>query len=270
MEPSTNSDQMCYLCKDLCSSLADLKQHIKVVHNLKKSEADVFVKLSVEEKLRRKEEANLDEEEEKELSEEFKAFLEAEVKSSFDFLFKDLFDVLNGKVVPNIPEEELDEDFSVSDIRDAFQRLGDEIQNVEIRESLIDAFKQDFESQKLERENSKQEQNTNTKKDPNTDTEREPKRKQRDERQRFKIPERREAETGLLPITSDHSSRFFILDHLATVEIFLSSFPFSLSLPTDFLTSHIILHAILISPTRSGRFFILGHLATIEIYFQCF
>ena len=236
MEPSTNSDQMCYLCKDPCSSLADLKQHIKVVHNLKKSEADVFVKLSVEEKLRRKEEANLDEEEEKELSEEFKAFLEAEVKSSFDFLFKDLFDVLNGKVVPNIPEEELDEDFSVSDIRDAFQRLGDEIQNVEIPEALIDAFKQDFESQKLERENSKQEQNTNTKKDPNTDTEREPKRKQRDERQRFKIPERREVETGLLPITSDHSSRFFILGCVAITEIFLNNFcpfPFSLSLSSD-------------------------------------
>ena len=223
MELSTNSYQMCYLCKDLCSSLADLKQHIKVVHNLKKSEADVFVKLSVEEKLRSKQEANLDEkvdDKEEELTEEFKAFLEAEVKSSFDFLFKDLFDVLNGKVVPNIPEEELDEDFSVSDIRDAFQRLGDEIQNVEIPESLIDAFKQDFESQKLERENSKQEQNTNTKKDPNTDTEREPKRKQRDERQRFKIPERREVETGLLPITSDHSSRFFILGHLAITEIF--------------------------------------------------
>jgi len=142
MEPSTNSDQMCYLCKDPCSSLADLKQHIKVVHNLKKSEADVFVKLSVEEKLRSKEEANLDEkvvdyDEEEELTEELKVFLEAEVKSSFDFLFKDLFDVLNGKIVPNFPEEELDEDFSVSDIRDAFQRLGDEIQNVEIPESLI-------------------------------------------------------------------------------------------------------------------------------------
>ena len=226
MEPSTNSDQMCYICKDLCSSLADLKQHIKVVHNLKKSEAHVFVKLSVEEKLRRKEEANLDEEEEKELSEEFKAFLEAEVKSSFDFLFKDLFDVLNGKVVPNIPEEELDEDFSVSDIRDAFQRLGDEIQNVEIPESLIDAFKQDFESQKLERRNSEQEQNTNTKKDPNTDTEQEPKRKQRDERQRFKIPERREVETGLLPITSDHSSRFFF-GCVATIEIYFQCFPLS-------------------------------------------
>ena len=112
MDSPLNAEQECCLCQSSCNSLNDLKNHLQYVHNLKKSERDVYVKLSIEEKQKKKEEGEnvLEREDEgffkenegkeEEISEAFKSFLEAEVKSSFDILFKDLFDVLDGKTLP--------------------------------------------------------------------------------------------------------------------------------------------------------------------------
>ena len=49
--PLNAEEQECCLCQDSCNSVPDLRNHLQLVHNLKKSERDVYVKLSVEEKL---------------------------------------------------------------------------------------------------------------------------------------------------------------------------------------------------------------------------
>ena len=124
MESPLNAEQECCLCQSSCNSLDDLKNHLQFVHNLKKSDRAVYVKLSVGEKLKKTEEGEnvleredkaflKENDQEEEISEEFKSFLEAEVKSSFNILFKDLFEVLDGKTLPDIPEGDLEKDFSI-------------------------------------------------------------------------------------------------------------------------------------------------------------
>ena len=56
MDSPLNAEQECCLCQSSCNSLNDLKNHLQYVHNLKKSERDVYVKLSIEEKQKKKEE----------------------------------------------------------------------------------------------------------------------------------------------------------------------------------------------------------------------
>ena len=213
MDSPLNVEQECCLCQDVCSSLDDLRSHLRNGHNKNKSEAALFVKLSVEAKVGKKVEEGGEEEgedllqetDDEEISEEFKAFLEAEVKSSVDSLFKDLFDVLNGETVPDIPEGDFEEEYSIVDIRDAFEDLQDEIQRMEIPDSVMDSLKEAFESQATNEQVSKEETNVE---------EEEPKRK-RSEESGFKVPENRgEATTELAPLASDHSSRSFLFPPL--------------------------------------------------------
>ena len=221
---SLNAEQECCLCQDSCNSLNDLKNHLQVVHNLKKSDRAVYVKLSVEEKLKKKTTITLEGEgfpeetdDAEEISEEFKAFLEAEVKSSLNFLFKDLFDVLDGKAAPDIPEGDLEEDFSIADIRDAFENLGEAMEKMDIPDSVMTSLREEFEAQKTEivEEEPKRKQRekesgfkvesgevSNAVEKPNMEGKREMK-------SSFKVPEKRSSsEAGLMPVTSDHSSRF--------------------------------------------------------------
>ena len=205
MDSPLNVEQECCLCQDVCSSLDDLRSHLRNGHNKNKQEAALFVQLSVEAKVGKKVEEGVEEEDllqetdDEEISEEFKAFLEAEVKSSVDSLFKGLFDVLDGKTVPDIPEGDFEEEYSIVDIRDAFEDLQDEIQRMEIPDSVMDSLKEAFfESQATNEQVSKEETNVE---------EEEPKRK-RSEESGFKVPENRgEATTELAPLASDHSSR---------------------------------------------------------------
>ena len=197
-----------------------------MVHNLKKSERDVYVKLSVEEKLKRKEEMGEDEgffketSAEEEISEEFKSFLEAEVKSSFDILFKDLFDVLDGKTLPDVPEGDMEKDFSIADIRDAFDELGEAFDNMEIPDSLITSLREEFEAQKTDIstpdevssvvENREEAKGKPRKEERSLKVEKqfaneEAKKKKREKS--FKVPEKL-GEAGLAPVQSDRSSRF--------------------------------------------------------------
>ena len=221
---SLNAEQECCLCQDSCNSLNDLKNHLQVVHNLKKSDRAVYVKLSVEEKLKKKTTITLEGEgfpeetdDAEEISEEFKAFLEAEVKSSLNFLFKDLFDVLDGKAAPDIPEGDLEEDFSIADIRDAFENLGEAMENMDIPDSVMTSLREEFEAQKtdiVEDEEPKRKQRgkessvkiessevSNVVEKPNLE-------ERREKKGSFKVPEKRGSEAGLMPVTSDHSSRF--------------------------------------------------------------
>ena len=216
---SLNAEQECCLCQDSCNSLNDLKNHLQVVHNLKKSDRAVYVKLSVEEKLKKKEtiitlegEGLSEETDDDEISEEFKAFLEAEVKSSMNFLFKDLFDVLDGKAVRDLPEEDLEEDFSIADIRDAFENLGEAMEKMDIPDSVMTSLREEFEAQKTDivEEELKRKQSSfksesgelsNIIENPNVEGKMEKK-------SSFKVPEKRTGEVGLAPVTSDHSSRF--------------------------------------------------------------
>ena len=208
MDSPLNVEQECCLCQDVCSSLDDLRSHLRNGHNKNKQEAALFVQLSVEAKVGKKVEEGVEEEDllqetdDEEISEEFKAFLEAEVKSSVDSLFKGLFDVLDGKTVPDIPEGDFEEEYSIVDIRDAFEDLQDEIQRMEIPDSVMDSLKEAFfESQATNEQVSKEETNVE---------EEEPKRK-RSEESGFKVPENRgEATTELAPLASDHSSRSFL------------------------------------------------------------
>ena len=219
---SLNAEQECCLCQDSCNSLNDLKNHLQVVHNLKKSDRAVYVKLSVEEKLKKKEtiitlegEGLSEETDDDEISEEFKAFLEAEVKSSMNFLFKDLFDVLDGKAVRDLPEEDLEEDFSIADIRDAFENLGEAMEKMDIPDSVMTSLREEFEAQKTDivEEELKRKQSSfksesgelsNIIENPNVEGKMEKK-------SSFKVPEKRTGEVGLAPVTSDHSSRFLQL-----------------------------------------------------------
>ena len=59
-ESPFNAEQECCLCQDSCNSLSDLKNHLRVAHNLKKSDRSVYVKLSVEEKLKKKKNFSLE------------------------------------------------------------------------------------------------------------------------------------------------------------------------------------------------------------------
>ena len=190
-----------------------------MVHNLKKSERDVYVKLSVEEKLKRKEEMGEDEgffketSAEEEISEEFKSFLEAEVKSSFNFLFKDLFDVLDGKAVADIPEGDLEEDFSIADIRSAFDDLGEAFENMEIPDSVMTSLREEFEAQKTDIgkhvevssvvENLEEAKRKTREKEGSLKVE-----KSKEKNSSFKVPEKLGGEAGLAPVQSDRSSRF--------------------------------------------------------------
>ena len=220
---SLNAEQECCLCQDSCNSLNDLKNHLQVVHNLKKSDRAVYVKLSVEEKLKKKETIitlegeglSVETGDEEEISEEFKAFLEAEVKSSMNFLFKDLFDVLDGKAVRDLPEEDLEEDFSIADIRDAFENLGEAMEKMDIPDSVMTSLREEFEAQKTDivEEEPKRKQSSfksesgelsNIIENPNVEGKMEKK-------SSFKVPEKRTGEVGLAPVTSDHSSRFLQL-----------------------------------------------------------
>ena len=220
---SLNAEQECCLCQDSCNSLNDLKNHLQVVHNLKKSDRAVYVKLSVEEKLKKKETIitlegeglSVETGDEEEISEEFKAFLEAEVKSSMNFLFKDLFDVLDGKAVRDLPEEDLEEDFSIADIRDAFENLGEAMEKMDIPDSVMTSLREEFEAQRTDivEEELKRKQSSfksesgelsNIIENPNVEGKMEKK-------SSFKVPEKRTGEVGLAPVTSDHSSRFLQL-----------------------------------------------------------
>ena len=249
MESPLDAEQKCCLCQSSCNSLNDLKNHLQVVHNLKRSERAVYVQLSVEEKLKRKQEGETvleredegffkETDDEEEISEEFKAFLEAEVKSSFNFLFKDLFDVLDGKSVADIPEGDLEEDFSIADIREAFDDLGEAFENMEIPDSVMSSLKEEFEAQKTNDTKHVEVASVVEK----TDVEEEPKRKSREKERSFKVEnpnvEAEEArlrekkssfkvpeklgEAGLAPVQSDRSSRFFCLDALASLAFKLS------------------------------------------------
>ena len=220
MDSPLNVEQECCLCQDVCSSLDDLRSHLRNGHNKNKQEAALFVQLSVEAKVGKKVEEGVEEEDllqetdDEEISEEFKAFLEAEVKSSVDSLFKGLFDVLDGKTVPDIPEGDFEEEYSIVDIRDAFEDLQDEIQRMEIPDSVMDSLKEAFESQQTTNEQvSKEETNVE---------EEEPKRK-RSEESGFKVPENRgEATTELAPLASDHSSRSFLFPLASQIPLFFT------------------------------------------------
>jgi len=234
MDSPLNAEQECCLCQDACNSVNDLKNHLQIVHNLKKSETDVYVNLSVEEKLKRKEEMGengLEREDEgffkksdheEEISEEFKSFLEAEVKSSFNLLFKDLFDVLDGKAIPDIPEGDMEEDFSIADIQDAFDNLGEAFENMEIPDSVMISLREEFEAQKTDngkhvevssvvenpeeakRKPREQERSLNVEKPT---VKEEAKKKKREKTSNFKVPEKLAGEAGLAPVQSDRSSR---------------------------------------------------------------
>ena len=232
MESPLNAEQECCLCQSSCNSLNDLKNHLQYVHNLKKSERDVYVKLSIEEKLKKKEEGEnvLEREDEsffkenegkeEEISEAFKSFLEAEVKSSFNILFKDLFDVLDGKTLPDVPEGDMDKGFSIADIRDAFDELGEAFDNMEIPDSLITSLREEFEAQKTDIgkpdevssvvENREEAKGKPRKEERSLKVEKpfaneEAKKKKREKS--FKVPEKL-GEAGLAPVQSDRSSRF--------------------------------------------------------------
>lgn len=212
--------------------MIDLRNHLQMVHNLKKSERDVYVKLSVEEKLKRKEEMGengLEREDEgffretsaeEEISEEFKSFLEAEVKSSFNFLFKDLFDVLDGKAVADIPEGDLEEDFSIADIRSAFDDLGEAFENMEIPDSVMTSLREEFEAQKTDIgthvevssvvENLEEAKRKTREKEGSLKVEKpnvEDEAKKKEKNSSFKVPEKLGGEAGLAPVQSDRSSR---------------------------------------------------------------
>jgi len=207
--------------------LNDLKNHLQFVHNLKRSERDVYVKLSVDEKLKRKEEGEhvleredegffKETDQEEEISEEFKSFLEAEVKSSFNFLFKDLFDVMDGKAVPDIPEGDMGEDFSVADIRKAFDDLGEAFENMEIPDSVMTSLREEFEAQKTDVgkrvevssvvENPEEAKRKPREKERSFKVVKEEGKKKR-EKNSFKVPEKLAGEAGLVPVQSDRSSR---------------------------------------------------------------
>ena len=52
-----NAEQECFLCQDPCNSLADLRNHLHIVHEVAKdSWCMEYVKLSVQERLKRKRE----------------------------------------------------------------------------------------------------------------------------------------------------------------------------------------------------------------------
>ena len=233
--PLNAEEQECCLCQDSCNSVPDLRNHLQLVHNLKKSERDVYVKLSVEEKLKRKAEMGengLEREDEgffretsaeEEISEEFKSFLEAEVKSSFNFLFKDLFDVLDGKAVADIPEGDMEEDFSIADIRSAFDDLGEAFENMEIPDSVMTSLREEFEAQKTdigthvefssvvenpEEAKRKTREKEGSLKVEKSNVEDEAKKKKSEKNSSFKVPEKLGGEAGLAPVQSDRSSRF--------------------------------------------------------------
>ena len=157
---------------------------------------------------------------EEEISEEFKSFLEAEVKSSFNILFKDLFDVLDGKTLPDVPEGDMEKDFSIADIRDAFDELGEAFDNMEIPDSLITSLREEFEAQKTDIgtpdevssvvENREEAKGKPRKEERSLKVEKpfaneEAKKKKREKS--FKVPEKL-GEAGLAPVQSDRSSRF--------------------------------------------------------------
>ena len=235
--PLNAEEQECCLCQDSCNSVPDLRNHLQLVHNLKKSERDVYVKLSVEEKLKRKEEMGgngleredegffKETDQEEEISEEFKSFLEAEVKSSFNFLFKDLFDVMDGKAVPDIPEGDMGEDFSVADIRKAFDDLGEAFENMEIPDSVMTSLREEYEAQKTDigthvevssvvenleeaKRKTREKEGSLKVEKPNLDEDAKKKKKKSEKISSFKVPEKLGGEAGLAPVQSDRSSRF--------------------------------------------------------------
>ena len=92
-----NAEQECFLCQDPCNSLADLRNHLHIVHEVAKDHLPEYVKLSVQERLKRKREnlietVKLDETAEMEPKDdtealleesgEFKSFVEAKMKSA--------------------------------------------------------------------------------------------------------------------------------------------------------------------------------------------
>ena len=62
MDSPLNVEQECCLCQDVCSSLDDLRSHLRNGHNKNKQEAALFVQLSVEAKVGKKVEEGVEEE----------------------------------------------------------------------------------------------------------------------------------------------------------------------------------------------------------------
>ena len=114
----------------------------------------------------------------------------------------------------------MEKDFSIADIRDAFDELGEAFDNMENPDSLITSLREEFEAQKTDIgtpdevssvvENREEAKGKPRKEERSLKVEKlfaneEAKKKKREKS--FKVPEKL-GEAGLAPVQSDRSSRF--------------------------------------------------------------
>jgi len=196
-----NAEQECFLCQDPCNSLADLRNHMLIVHEVAKDQLPEYVKLSVQEKLKRKREnqeietVKLDETADKEpksdtealLEEtgEFKAFVEAKAKSAVKSMFSDLQDYLDGKTGAMPTAAPADANISVEDVKESFDKLFAAINGMVIPASVEEELREEFEGTK---------EKTSLQEETKTGTE------------KFKVPVQKGRAGGLAPVSSDRSS----------------------------------------------------------------